>query len=159
VMSLRPSNAGRGENLRKNGWLTKLAGVMVVCGFMGLTGQALAAGAMKAESLPSSGDPEVNAEPKGQILVTFVELGSVRCVPCKAMQPIMAEIEKEYAGQVKVVFHDVWTQEGRPFAEQYQIHGIPTQVFLDKEGKEFFRHVGFFPKVEIVKVLQSRGVK
>ena len=50
------------------------------------------------------------------ILVTFVELGSVRCIPCKMMQPIMKDIEKDYAGQVKVVFHDVWTPEGEPFA-------------------------------------------
>ena len=42
-----------------------------------------------------------------EIKVTFVELGSVKCIPCKMMQPIMEEIEKEYGDQVKVVFHDV----------------------------------------------------
>ncbi len=26
--------------------------------------------------------------------VTFIELGSVNCIPCKAMQPIMRELEK-----------------------------------------------------------------
>jgi thioredoxin 1 len=92
-------------------------------------------------------------------LVTFVELGSVKCIPCKMMQPIMDEIEKEYAGQVKVVFHDVWTEEGRPYAEQYGIRAIPTQVFLDSEGKEYFRHTGFFPKEELVKVLKQKGVE
>ena len=92
-------------------------------------------------------------------LVTFVELGSVRCIPCKMMQPIMKEIEKDYAGQVKVVFHDVWTPEGEPFAASYKIRVIPTQVFLDKEGKEYFRHEGFFPKDELIKVLQQKGVK
>jgi thioredoxin 1 len=92
-------------------------------------------------------------------LVTFVELGSVRCIPCKMMQPIMKDIEKDYAGQVKVVFHDVWTPEGEPFAASYKIRVIPTQVFLDKEGEEYFRHEGFFPKDELVKVLQQKGVK
>lgn len=92
-------------------------------------------------------------------LVTFVELGSVRCIPCKMMQPIMKDIEKDYAGQVKVVFHDVWTPEGEPFAQTYKIRVIPTQVFLDKEGKEYFRHEGFFPKEELVKVLKQKGVK
>ncbi len=94
-----------------------------------------------------------------KIKVTFVELGSVRCIPCKMMQPIMAEIEKEYAGQVKVVFHDVWTPEGRPYAEKYGIQAIPTQVFLDSEGKEYYRHAGFFPKNELVEVLKQKGVK
>ena len=92
-------------------------------------------------------------------LVTFVELGSVRCIPCKMMQPIMKDIEKDYAGQVKVVFHDVWTPEGEPFAASYKIRVIPTQVFLDKEGKEYFRHEGFFPKDELIKILQQKGVK
>ncbi len=96
---------------------------------------------------------------EGKYLVTFVELGSVRCVPCRMMQPIMDEIEKEYSDQVKVVFHDVWTKEGQPFAKKYRIRVIPTQVFLDKEGKEYFRHEGFFPKEELVKVLRMKGVK
>ncbi len=93
------------------------------------------------------------------IKVTFVELGSVKCIPCKMMQPVMDEIEKEYAGQVKVVFYDVWAPEGEPYAKQYGIQGIPTQVFLDKAGKEFHRHTGYYPKEEIEKVLKTQGVK
>ena len=92
-------------------------------------------------------------------LVTFIELGSVKCIPCKMMQPIMDEIEKEYAGQVDVIFHDVWTEAGQPFAKQYKISAIPTQVFLDKKGVEYFRHTGFFPKDEIVNVLKQKGVE
>ncbi len=91
-------------------------------------------------------------------LVTFVELGSVRCIPCKKMQPIMKEIEEEYAGKVKVVFYDVWTPEGKPYAKKYGIRLIPTQVFLDKDGKEYFRHEGYFPKDELVQVLKQKGV-
>lgn len=93
------------------------------------------------------------------IKVTFIELGSVRCIPCKKMQPIMEEIKKEYRGQVKVVFYDVWTPEGKPYAYKFNIRLIPTQVFLDKDGKEYFRHIGFFPKEELVKVLKQKGVK
>ncbi|HOX87096.1 MAG TPA: thioredoxin family protein [bacterium] len=93
------------------------------------------------------------------LLVTFIELGSVKCVPCRMMQPIMDEIEKEYADQVKVVFHDVWTAEGQPFARQYNIRVIPTQIFLDREGKEYFRHEGFFPKNELIEILERQGVK
>ena len=93
------------------------------------------------------------------IKVTFIELGSVKCVPCKMMQPIIEDIKKEYQGQVEVVFYDVWTEAGRPYGEKYQIRAIPTQVFLDKNGKEYFRHMGFFPKNELVKVLKQQGVK
>jgi thioredoxin 1 len=92
-----------------------------------------------------------------KIKVTFIELGSVRCIPCKMMQPVMKSVEKKYAGKVKVVFHDVWTPEGKPFGEKYGIAAIPTQVFLDENGKEFFRHEGYFPEEELVKVLKTKG--
>ena len=91
--------------------------------------------------------------------VTFIELGSVRCIPCQMMQPIMKSIEEKYPDQVKVVFHDVWTEEGQPFGTKYNIRVIPTQVFLDRNDKEFFRHEGFSPEEELVKILQSKGVK
>jgi len=93
------------------------------------------------------------------IKVTFVELGSVNCAPCIMMAKIMDEIEKEYDGQVLVRFHDVNSILGRPYAQKYGIRVIPTQVFLDKEGKEYYRHEGFFPKEELVQVLKMRGVE
>ena len=91
--------------------------------------------------------------------VTFIELGSVRCIPCQQMQVVMKSIERKYSSQVKVVFYDVWTPEGRPFGRQYGIEAIPTQVFLDENGNEFSRHVGYFPEEELIKVLNSKGVK
>ena len=95
-----------------------------------------------------------------ETIVTFVELGSVRCIPCKKMQPIMKEIEEKYGEKgVKVVFYDVWTEAGAPYAKQYKIMAIPTQVFLDKDGKEYFRHMGFFPKDELIKILEKGGIK
>jgi thioredoxin 1 len=93
------------------------------------------------------------------VKVTFVEIGAAKCIPCKAMQPIMKAVEEEYKGQVKVVFHDVWTPKGRDDAMKYNIRVIPTQVFLDKDGKEYYRHEGFFPKDEVVKVIKMQGVK
>ena len=90
--------------------------------------------------------------------ITFVELGSVNCIPCKQMQPVMDAVEKKYAGKVNVVFHDVWTEDGKKYGEIYGIRLIPTQVFLDKEGNEFFRHEGFFPEAEIDKFLQEQGL-
>ena len=91
--------------------------------------------------------------------VTFIELGSVRCIPCQKMQPVMKSIETKYGKEVKVIFHDVWTSEGKPFATIFNIESIPTQVFLDENGKEFSRHVGYFPEEELVKVLKQKDVK
>ncbi len=91
--------------------------------------------------------------------VTFIELGSVRCIPCQKMQVVMKSIEQKYGTQVKIVFHDVWTEAGAPYATKYGIESIPTQVFLDEKGKEFSRHVGYFPEEELIEVLKTKGVK
>ena len=88
--------------------------------------------------------------------VTFIELGADRCIPCRKMQPIMKEIAEEYAGRVQVVFYDVW-KNAAP-AEYYRIQLIPTQVFIDQKGKEIFRHVGLFPKEEILGMLKEKGI-
>ncbi len=98
------------------------------------------------------------AEPDRPV-VTFIELGSVNCIPCKMMQPVMKKAADKYPGQVKVVFHDVWTTQGAPFGRQYKIKAIPTQVFLDKNGNEYARHIGFFDFESVEKVLKQGGVK
>src|ERR1035437_5407277 len=105
------------------------------------------------------------AQTKGKALntsktaVTFIELGSVNCIPCRQMQPVMKSIEKKYGRQVKVIFYDVWKPEQKDYVKKYRIQLIPTQVFLDANGKEFFRHEGFYPEKEIDKLLQSKGIK
>jgi thioredoxin 1 len=91
--------------------------------------------------------------------VTFIELGSVKCIPCQQMQVVMKSIETKYGTEVKIDFHDVWTEAGKPYGVRYGIEAIPTQVFLDEKGKEYYRHVGYFPEEELIKVLQLKGVK
>lgn len=88
--------------------------------------------------------------------VTFIELGADRCLPCRAMQPIMRELAEKYEGIMQVVFYDVW-KDPAP-ARKYGIQLIPTQVFIDQNGKEIFRHVGFFPKEEILAMLKEKGI-
>jgi thioredoxin 1 len=100
----------------------------------------------------------VVAETKDNAIVTFVEIGSVNCIPCRMMQPVMKKVEEKYGSKVKIVFYDVWTQEGAPYAQKFGIRVIPTQVFLDKNGKEFFRHEGYFPFEAIDELLQKHGV-
>jgi len=90
--------------------------------------------------------------------ITFIELGSDSCMPCRAMKPVTASIAQKYKGKVDVVFYDVWTDAGAPQAQKYNIEAIPTQVFLDAQGKEFFRHTGFFPEENIERVLASKGI-
>jgi len=91
--------------------------------------------------------------------ITFIEIGSVNCIPCKAMQPVMKAIEAKYGDQIRVIFYDVWTKEQAHYAREYNIRLIPTQVFLDESGKELMRHEGFYPEEAIDVFLQSKGLK
>jgi thioredoxin 1 len=127
--------------------------LMLLAGFM------LSANAQNATQNKKSKPATEQKKPVAKYKVTFIELGSVRCIPCRQMQPIMKSIEEKYCSQVKVIFYDVWTELGKPMADKYNVQAIPTQVFLDANGKEFSRHEGFFPEEELVKVLQTKGVK
>jgi thioredoxin 1 len=85
--------------------------------------------------------------------VTFLEIGAESCIPCRMMQPIMKEIAEEYPGVVEVIFHDLY--EDREIGQKYRIRVMPTQVFLDASGREFFRHEGFYPKDQMKAMLDK----
>lgn len=90
-------------------------------------------------------------------MVTMVDLGAKKCIPCKMMAPILEELQKEYSERAAIVFIDVWVDPdaGREFG----IRAIPTQIFFDAEGKEVGRHEGFLDKASIVAELQKLGVE
>lgn len=90
-------------------------------------------------------------------LPKMIELGAEKCIPCKMMKPIIEDLQRDYKGKLDVVFIDVWKDSSA--AEKYGIQSIPTQVFLDEDGKEFFRHVGFFAKEDILKTFADHGIK
>ena len=91
--------------------------------------------------------------------ITFVELGSVDCIPCKAMKPVMEAIENKYGDQINVVFYDIRQPDQKQYAQQYGIKLIPTQVFLDENDNEVMRHEGFFAEAAIDTFLHSQGLK
>ncbi len=89
-------------------------------------------------------------------LPKLLDLGAKKCVPCKMMAPLLEELARDYQGRMDVEFIDVWENPGA--AEKYGIQSIPTQIFYDAEGKEFFRHVGFYPKEDILARFKEKGI-
>lgn len=99
------------------------------------------------------GSPGTNS----QKLPRLVDLGASKCVPCKMMAPILEDLKKEYEGRMDVDFIDVWkTPEA---AREYGVRVIPTQIFYGVDGKEFFRHEGFFAKEDILAKWKEVGVE
>lgn len=90
-------------------------------------------------------------------MVTMVDLGADKCIPCKMMAPILAKAGKEYKGKAAIIFVDVWKDPDQ--AKRFGIKVIPTQIFYDKDGKEVSRHQGFMGKKAIEATLKKLGVE
>jgi thioredoxin 1 len=90
-------------------------------------------------------------------MVTMVDLGAKKCIPCKMMAPIMEKMEKTYEGKAHIIFIDVW--ENRDQAPRFKIRAIPTQIFFDEKGEEVYRHVGFLDEKSIINQMTKMGVE
>jgi thioredoxin 1 len=88
--------------------------------------------------------------------IVMLELGSVGCIPCEQMRPVMSKLSSTYKDKLEVIFVDV-RKDTEP-ARRFRVFGIPTQVFLDRNGKEFHRHVGYYDYESIVPVLKKAGI-
>ena len=88
---------------------------------------------------------------------TLAEFGRGVCIPCKEMKPILEELSVEYKGELNVVIVEV--DDNVDLTRQFGIMMIPTQIFLDSEGEEVFRHIGFYPKEEIIAQLEKMGIE
>ncbi len=106
----------------------------------------------KSEIPPQAAAPAELSKP----LPRLVDLGAGKCIPCKAMAPILEELRAEYVDVFHVEFIDVW--ENPDAARPYGINLIPTQIFFDANGVERWRHEGFLGKAEILAKWRELGV-
>jgi len=90
-----------------------------------------------------------------EALPRLVELGSDSCASCQAMMPVLDEVRLMYGDQLDVDFIDVWKFPDK--AEPFNVHLIPTQVFLAADGSELARHEGFYPADEIAQRWKALG--
>ncbi len=86
---------------------------------------------------------------------TIAEFGAATCIPCKRMKPVLEEIVAEYGDKLNLSFTDVRIHTG--VATKYHITLMPTQVFFDSTGQAVTRHVGYWPKEDVLAHLQELG--
>lgn len=94
-------------------------------------------------------------KPKEIKLPKLVDLGANKCIPCKMMAPILDQLGKDLKGKLEVVVLDVWQNPDE--GNKYKIRVIPTQIFYSPEGKELFRHEGFYSREDILKKWRELG--
>jgi thioredoxin 1 len=90
-------------------------------------------------------------------LPTMVDFGAGNCLPCIQMKPIVAELQREYKDKTNILLLDV--DEYTALTMKYRIVLIPTQIFFDTAGNESYRHMGFYPKDDILTQLRKAGLK
>lgn len=90
-------------------------------------------------------------------MVTMVDIGAKKCIPCRMMAPILDKLEAEYRGRAAIRFIDVW--ENPKAGEEFGIRLIPTQIFYDAGGGEIYRHQGFLAEDDIRAKLAELGVQ
>jgi len=74
------------------------------------------------------------------------------CGPCKMIAPILDEIAKEKAGEVKIAKVDVDQNSG--LASQFRVSSIPTLLFF-KNGQVADQVVGLKGKAELLSKLAA----
>src|SRR5512145_864833 len=99
---------------------------------------------------------EAGTAPSVRGLPRLVDVGAGKCIPCKAMAPILAQLRSDFAGRMEVEFVDVWVNPAA--GEPYAIRVMPTQIFFAADGRELSRHEGFMSREEILARWQSHGV-
>ena len=76
-----------------------------------------------------------------------VDFWAAWCGPCKALAPILEEVDAELAGTVKVAKINI--DEEEELAAQFRVMRIPT-LLLFKDGEVVNKTVGLAPKEEVI---------
>lgn len=84
-------------------------------------------------------------------MVKLLDFWASWCGPCKVMEPIIEELEKELAGKIEI--EKINVDEKQAKASEYGVMSIPTCVVL-KDGKEVGRKIGVTAKADLLKLLQ-----
>ena len=117
----------------------------------------------KGDQLPLTG-AEANPSWKGMSKEEFekitngdvpvlIDFNATWCGPCKKLKPILAEIEKEYAGKIKVVAIDV--DENKSLAEAMKVTNIPLLIYY-KKGKVEMNIEGFADKAKLISAMKLK---
>ena len=76
-----------------------------------------------------------------------VDFWAAWCGPCKALAPILEDVDAELAGTVKVAKINI--DEEEELAAQFRVMSIPT-LLLFKDGEVVNKTVGLAPKEEVI---------
>ncbi len=97
--------------------------------------------------IPQLTDTTFETEVLKSSVPVLVDFTALWCGPCKMLDPVVAQLSKEWGSKVKVVKLDV--EDSSQIAMQYGIQGVPTLI-LFVSGKPVQRLSGYQPKERIL---------
>ena len=106
---------------------------------------------------PRAAAPASSAAAVAPPVPRLIDLGAGKCIPCKAMAPILEQLRADFAGRLEVTFIDVWQKPDE--GQAHQIRMIPTQIFYGADGRELARHEGFISREDILSKWKALGVE
>lgn len=103
-------------------------------------------------SIINATDSSFDTDVLGSDKLVLVDFWAAWCGPCKAIAPILEELDKDYADRVQIVKVDV---DANPqSAARFGIRSIPT-LFVFKNGERVDTIVGGRPKSELAALLDK----
>jgi thioredoxin 1 len=133
--------------------MSRIAKVAVIAGVLA----TVALVAARRGGTPAQADGPGRGAADARPLPRLVDVGADRCIPCKAMAPILEQLRADYPGRLEVTFVDVW--KFPDLARPYGVRIIPTQIFLGADGRELARHQGFMSREDILAQWKALGVE
>ena len=91
-------------------------------------------------------DANFQAEVLESEIPVLVDFWAPWCGPCRRVAPVVEEIAKERAGELKVV--KLNTDENQQTSIEYQVLSIPTLI-LFRHGQIAHKVVGAYPKAKL----------
>ena len=102
--------------------------------------------------LVDAGAHDFDAELAASVPV-LIDLWAPWCGPCKIIEPVLHDLARTRAGELKVVRVNV--DDEPAIAERFQVRGIPLLVLM-RDGREVDRLTGAAPKPQLEAWLQER---
>jgi len=96
------------------------------------------------------------ADAKKENKLVMLELSSTTCSTCRRMQPFLIDIADTYKD--KLIIKTIHVDERTDIARMFQVTSVPTQIFIDKEGNQYFKHIGYFSKENIIAKFKEKGL-
>ena len=85
-------------------------------------------------------------------MVKLLDFWAEWCGPCKFMEPVLEELEKELKGKVEI--EKINVDEKQEMAAKYGVMSIPTYIVV-KDDREVERIIGATSKENLVKTISK----